>query len=347
VGPRAGLDAGARRKILCPCRGSNLNRPIVQPVVRHYTYCLSYRGSPDSTKHKEKQGKDEEINKQKAALRKFFTFRPSGEEAQVCASTSETGNSDTDIIFQKADDEISSPECNESFNISDAATWSEHIDDDTRCAIVRHGPAQIESDAHFTFPANEKFAGRGFKHNYFGKLKNGEKVERCWLVYSMKANAVLFYCCKLFSPAQHHLCKDGFRAWQYIHKTLKSHEGSSIHMECMANWKKLEIRLKTRSTIDNFFLTLREMERCHLASVFERLVAILIHVAERNTAFRGTVDKLYSKSDDNFLSQIELMTKFDPIMKEHVRCFVNNENSRHYLGHRVQNELVQLSGRYR
>jgi hypothetical protein len=33
VGPRAGLDAGARRKI-CPCRGSNLDRPIVQPIVR-------------------------------------------------------------------------------------------------------------------------------------------------------------------------------------------------------------------------------------------------------------------------------------------------------------------------
>jgi hypothetical protein len=37
VGLRAGLDAGARRKILCLCRGSNLEHPIVQPVVRHYT----------------------------------------------------------------------------------------------------------------------------------------------------------------------------------------------------------------------------------------------------------------------------------------------------------------------
>jgi hypothetical protein len=30
-GPRAGLDAGARIKIPCPCRGSN------QPIVRHHT----------------------------------------------------------------------------------------------------------------------------------------------------------------------------------------------------------------------------------------------------------------------------------------------------------------------
>jgi hypothetical protein len=26
-----------RGKILCPCRGSNPDRPVVQPVVRHYT----------------------------------------------------------------------------------------------------------------------------------------------------------------------------------------------------------------------------------------------------------------------------------------------------------------------
>jgi hypothetical protein len=37
VGPRAGLDTEDRGKILCPCRGSNPDRPIVQSVVRHYT----------------------------------------------------------------------------------------------------------------------------------------------------------------------------------------------------------------------------------------------------------------------------------------------------------------------
>jgi hypothetical protein len=37
VGPRAGLDKEARGKILCPCRGSNPDRPVVQPVVRPMT----------------------------------------------------------------------------------------------------------------------------------------------------------------------------------------------------------------------------------------------------------------------------------------------------------------------
>jgi hypothetical protein len=37
VGLRTGLDTEARGKIVCPCRESNPDRPVVQPVVRHYT----------------------------------------------------------------------------------------------------------------------------------------------------------------------------------------------------------------------------------------------------------------------------------------------------------------------
>jgi hypothetical protein len=41
VGPRAGLGAGARREILCSCRGSNPDRPARGQTL----YCLSYHGS--------------------------------------------------------------------------------------------------------------------------------------------------------------------------------------------------------------------------------------------------------------------------------------------------------------
>jgi hypothetical protein len=37
MGSRAGLDTEVRGKILCPRRGSNPDRPVVQPLFRHYT----------------------------------------------------------------------------------------------------------------------------------------------------------------------------------------------------------------------------------------------------------------------------------------------------------------------
>jgi hypothetical protein len=37
VGPRDGLDTEATGKISCLCRGLKLDRPVVQPVARHYT----------------------------------------------------------------------------------------------------------------------------------------------------------------------------------------------------------------------------------------------------------------------------------------------------------------------
>jgi hypothetical protein len=40
VGPRAGLDAGARIKVLYPCQGSNPDRPACSQTLHR----LSYRG---------------------------------------------------------------------------------------------------------------------------------------------------------------------------------------------------------------------------------------------------------------------------------------------------------------
>jgi hypothetical protein len=37
VDQRACMDTEVRGKILCPCRGSNLDRPVVQPIARHYS----------------------------------------------------------------------------------------------------------------------------------------------------------------------------------------------------------------------------------------------------------------------------------------------------------------------
>lgn len=63
-------------------------------------------------------------------------------------------------------------------------------------------------------------------------------------------------------------------------------------------------------------------------------------------AFRGSTDKLEEQSarKGNFLGLVDLLSKFDSVMGEHVRRIQNDEIHDHYVGKRIQNELVTLMG---
>ena len=76
--------------------------------------------------------------------------------------------------------------------------------------------------------------------------------------------------------------------------------------------------------------------------VFQRLVAIVQFLAERNLAFRGSIERIGEPSNGNFLGLVELPAKFDPVMGEHLRCVTNEEIHDHYLGKRIQNELITV-----
>jgi hypothetical protein len=56
----------------------------------------------------------------------------------------------------------------------------------------------------------------------------------------------------------------------------------------------------------------------------------------------GECIKLYSSNNGNFLKFIEFLSKFDPVMKEHIRRISSQEIHCHYLGKDIQNEVIQL-----
>ncbi|XP_058733323.1 uncharacterized protein LOC131604926 [Vicia villosa] len=91
-------------------------------------------------------------------------------------------------------------------------------------------------------------------------------------------------------------------------------------------------------------LRLIEKEKDHWKNVLKRVISIVKFLAKHNLAFRGSKEKLYEDSNGNFLGLIEMLTEFDPIIQEHVRRVTTQKVHTHYLGHKIQNELILLLG---
>jgi len=66
------------------------------------------------------------------------------------------------------------------------------------------------------------------------------------------------------------------------------------------------------------------------------------YLSERNLAFRGKSDTLFTSNNGNFLGLIEMLEKFDPIIIEHICRIQSKETHDHYLGKSIQNEFINM-----
>ena len=191
------------------------------------------------------------------------------------------------------------------------------------------------------------------------KLNNGESVKRDWMVYSPAKEAIYCFPCKLFhnnkaipsvsTPSA--LATSGWdknRGWRKLYNRIPDHEKSAIHKEQYMRWRQLEARLRNSSGIGDLLCDQIQSETEKWRHVLKCILDVVLTLSERSLAFQGDSDKIGDPNNGNFLAMLELLSRHDPILRDHINKVKLSQTEdhkklqAHYLSYKIQNEFISL-----
>ncbi|XP_074265498.1 uncharacterized protein LOC141587933 [Silene latifolia] len=264
-----------------------------------------------------------------------------GENYENNDGQSDGGNTDNHVVSDTETQKVTHYMEKFGFDIFDPRNW-DALDSKMVDVIVEEG---LRRDMPIDQGPKDDL-NRFFSFTSYTRiLPNGEKCDRDWLVYSKELDKVFCFYCKGFSKGcarRGRLAMEGFDSWVHLSGRLKEHESSLQHIQNMTTWYDLCLRLRNNQTIDSINQSQIKKKKKHWNQVLLRIISIVKFLAKHNLAFRGYKERLYEGSNGNFLGLIEMFSEFDPIVQEHVRRITNHDTHVHYLGHRIQNELILL-----
>ncbi|XP_040275768.1 zinc finger MYM-type protein 1-like [Bufo bufo] len=241
--------------------------------------------------------------------------------------------------------------------LSDVSFWEIPVPDHFRVEIVKRGSASFQNqDGPFsvTKRPDEKAASKGevrqlSKVWFYKVMPNGEKILRTWMVYSPVSGNLYCFCCRLFTSCTTDTTSKfvtGFQKWWKLSPKVYNHETSEEHLYCLEKWKTLAAGLRLHETIDAQTISTMETEKKKWRDILHRLLDITLFLAKQNLAFRGHKEDESSLNKGNFLEMVEMLSKYDPVLKEHLIklkqhiCKVNMSVS--YLSPQTQNEFISV-----
>lgn len=241
----------------------------------------------------------------------------------------------------------------------DVANWPIPVPADLRADLVKKGSEHFQNkdgpfDEDTVQRSGDKTKGkvRHLNASWFYKpLPNGENVLRKWMVYSIKKHCLYCFCCKLFSSAEKQTSfVNGFNSWWKLNPKVAEHETSEHHLSCLEKWKTLAVGLKMKKTIDHDHILVIDKERKKWRDILHRLLDVILFLAHQNLPFRGHREglSLTAENKGNFLELVILLSKYDPVLKEHMLRIEHTIGSKKrvdtYLSKDIQNEFINLLG---
>ena len=180
-------------------------------------------------------------------------------------------------------------------------------------------------------------------------MPKGEKIMRSWMVYSLVSEKLYCFCCRLFAVDVTETTSKfvtGFDKWWKLSPKLHNHETSEEHLCCLEKWKTLAAGLKLHKTIDAESIALMDREKKKWRDILHRLLDITLFLEKQNLAFRGHNEDESSLNKGNFLEMVEMLSKYDPVLKEHIMRLkistCTGKASVSYLSPKIQNEFINV-----
>ena len=200
--------------------------------------------------------------------------------------------------------------------------------------VVEHGSCRPKG----TFPRDTK--NRCFSDNFYhARTKAGLNIPVTWLCYSKKLNAAYCEVCWLFGDRNDKSYRNswstGIQDWQGLSKKITKHANSKCHGSSCIIYEQWKHHMTLNETNEKEI----QKDKNFWREVLRRLVKITLRLACNGQSFRGHHENIGDIYNGNFLSEVELLAEFDPIMREIIN---KPKHSIKYLSPAIQNELITV-----
>ncbi|XP_046686683.1 zinc finger MYM-type protein 1-like [Homalodisca vitripennis] len=259
-----------------------------------------------------------------------------GHQQENCAKPPTSPTSSSELIGVNDQVECSrTNKINETFlNTGEPHFPDQIIDPEVKKRIIELGLGPYQPVGPFPYDGKQ---GRSFSDNYFTlKSKSGLKLKRTWLCYSSKLDCVYCQPCWLFPQKGPVVGWDsGLRDWKHLSDRIKTHENSQHHADsCLVyeQWRR-------HGSIDDALEKGLKEERNFWRKVLKRVLDVSLMLATCNLPFRGDSWHITDRNKGNFLSLIELLSKYDTILED---LITRPSGTVNYLSPTIQNEIISL-----